>query len=400
MFTRDEQTMNHLLLVPLFSCVILLVYLAWRILNSVWLTPKRLEKLLRAQGLRGNSYKFLYGDFKELVSMMEESLSKPISLSDDIAPRVLAFLIKTINKYGKSCFVWLGPVPAVIILDPEHVKQIFHKTALYGKNRFHPLGKYLLQGLVDAEGDKWSKHRKLINPAFHQEKLKQMVPAFHLCASHMLSKWEESISQNDGSCERDVWTDLKVLASDALSRTVFGTSNYEEGRRIFELQTEQTDLVMTAVKSFYFPGSRFLPTKRLRRIREIEREILTIVGGMVDKRVKAMKAGEPTNDDLLNVLLKSNLSEIEIQGDQSFGMSIEEVMQECKLFYFAGHETTSTLLVWTLVLLSKHQDWQSRAREEVLRVFGSNEPNFEGLNHLKIVRVNFSMHFYFCFFFL
>ncbi|CAI9089138.1 OLC1v1023648C1 [Oldenlandia corymbosa var. corymbosa] len=297
-------------------------------------------------------------------------------------------MIKNIKKYGKNCFMWFGPNPAVIILDPEHVREIFQKYTLYGKNFFHPLGKYLLQGLVATEGDKWAKHRKLINPAFHQEKLKLMLPAFHLCASDMLSKWEESVTQN-GSCERDVWPDLQTLTTDAISRTAFG-SNHEKGRKMFELQTEQADLVMKAVRSFYFPGSSFLPTKRMRRIKGIQREVYATVGEMIDKRVKAMKAGEATNDDLLNILLKSNLQEIELRGDKSFGMSIEDVIEECKLFYFAGQETTSSLLVWTLVLLSRHQEWQLRAREEVFQVFGRNDPNFEGLNHLKILTMIFN----------
>ena len=124
-------------------------------------------------------------------------------------------------------------------------------------------------------------------------------------------------------------------------------------------------------------------------MKQNRKEVNELLWGIIDKREKAMKAGETLNDDLLGMLLESNFKEIQEHGnDKNVGMSIKDVIDECKIFYFAGQETTSVLLLWTMVLLSKHPNWQARAREEVLHVFGNNKPEGDGLNHLKIVSIN------------
>ncbi|CAI9303040.1 unnamed protein product [Lactuca saligna] len=92
--------------------------------------------------------------------------------------------------------------------------------------------------------------------------------------------------------------------------------------------------------------------------------------------------GEICYDDLLGILLESNSKKIK-EGE--VGMSMDEVIEECKLFYIAGSETTSNLIVWTMVCLSLHQEWQIKARQEILQVFGTGELHFEGLKHLKII---------------
>uniref|UniRef100_A0A0A9TEH6 Uncharacterized protein n=1 Tax=Arundo donax TaxID=35708 RepID=A0A0A9TEH6_ARUDO len=130
-----------------------------------------------------------------------------------------------------------------------------------------------------------------------------------------------------------------------------------------------------------------LPTKNNRRMRQINKEVNSILRELIGKRIKAMKEGESTNDDLLGLLLESNMEHTDENGQSSLGMTIEDVIEECKLFYFAGMETASVLLTWTMVLLSMHPEWQDRAREEVIDLFGKNKPEYEGLSRLKIVTI-------------
>ncbi|XP_027341296.1 cytochrome P450 716A67-like isoform X1 [Abrus precatorius] len=356
----------------------------WKVLNWLWLRPKRLERLLREQGLQGNSYRLLVGDSKEFLKTRQESMSKPMSLSDDLVPRVFAFVYQSVNKYGKNSFIWLGPSPRVTITDPEVIKDVFNKINEFTKPTTSPLIRFLAPGLVSHEGEKWIKHRKIINPAFKLENLKNMLPLFIQCCNDLISKWEGMLS-SDGSCETDVWPSLQNLSCDVISRTAFGSS-YEEGRQIFQLLKEQVDLTMKVILRVYIPGWRLLPTPTHRRMKKINRDIKAKLIDMINKREKALKAGEATKNNLLDILLESNHKEIQEHGNnKNVGMNLEDVIEECKLFYFAGQETTSVWLVWTIILLCRYPDWQERAREEVMQVFGNQKPDFDGLSHLKIV---------------
>uniref|UniRef100_A0A6N2KLN2 Cytochrome P450 n=1 Tax=Salix viminalis TaxID=40686 RepID=A0A6N2KLN2_SALVM len=358
---------------------------AWGVLNWVWFRPTRVERCLRQQGFAGKPYRFLVGDWKENTDMLKETRTKPIGLSDAILPRVMPFLHQLVKDYGKNSFMWIGSKPRVNIMNPDQIRDVFMKINEYQKPS-HPQLKLLTCGLVSHEGEKWAKHRKIINPAFHQERLKLMIPAFYESCSEMINKWEKVVSVDDRPCELDVWPYLQSLSCDAISRTSFG-SNYKEGKRIFDLIKKQTDLTFHVIlRAIIIPGYRFLPIQSNRRLKAIDKEIKASLKALINKREKAMSAGEDTKNDLLDLLLESNLSEIKAHGNtKSVGMSSEDVVEECKIFYFAGQETTSVLLTWTMILLAQYPDWQARAREEVAQVFGNKKPDFDGLNHLKVV---------------
>ncbi|XP_073127021.1 cytochrome P450 CYP72A219-like [Henckelia pumila] len=357
---------------------------AVKLLNWVWFGPRKLEKILREQGLNGNPYRFVLGDLKELINVTTEEQSRSIALSDDVVPHIIPYYWKIFKKFGSNSFVWFGPWPRLNVTDPELIMEILRKPEVFQKPVTDSVtGKILTGGIVFLEGQKWSLHRKIINPAFHLEKLKKMVPAMGLSCTSMLEKWESMVScTNEGSCEIDVWPYIEDLTGDVISRTAFGSS-YEEGKRIFHLHRDKLELTLNLLKSSFIPGWKYLPTKTNKRVIDISREMRSLLEGIIKKRVEAIEMGEAiVGDDFLGVLMESNSQE---NGNNNRGMSIEDVIEECKLFYFAGSETTSCLLVWTIVLLCQFQEWQNLARDEVLGVFGNSEPHFEGLNQLKVV---------------
>ncbi|PWA33840.1 cytochrome P450 [Artemisia annua] len=178
----------------------------------------------------------------------------------------------------------------------------------------------------------------------------------------------------------DVQPYIDDFTSDVISRNAFGSS-YEQGRRIYQLQKEQAMLTCQVLQSVYFPGRRFLPTKKNKRMKEIDTELKSILSKVMEKKERVMLSRESGNhEDLLSLLLKSTMT---TNGNP--GMSVDEAIEDCKSLYFAGQESSSNLLVWTMILLSQHQTWQTKAREDVHQVFGQNKPNYEGLSRLKVV---------------
>lgn len=128
--------------------------------------------------------------------------------------------------------------------------------------------------------------------------------------------------------------------------------------------------------------NRYIPSKKNKRRTKIHKEVTESLKAVIKKKMSAIRNGESGADDLLGILL---------QYSKSSEMTIDEVAEKCKLFYFAGQETTANLLTWTMIVLAMHPRWQEKAREEILSICGKSMPSFENLNRLKIVSISLSL---------
>ncbi|CAM0908254.1 unnamed protein product [Alopecurus aequalis] len=370
-----------------WSLSILLLVLLLRLLHRFWLRPRRLERVLRAQGLRGRPYRLLSSDG---ASATDDCGRRKIALRlrcHDIVPFVVPLLHDAVREHGGTCISsWIGPMPKVTIADASLAREVMSgKSGHFVKlRRFPALSRLLAAGLPTHEGEKWARHRRIVSPAFGLEKLKLMLPAFSSCCQDLLARWTESLD-SEGWAEVDVCPEFQSLTADATLRTAFGSCSYLEGRRILELQAEQSHRISATARMMLFPGYLSLPTKNNRRMRTIDREIESILQGLIGKRMQAMREGESTKDDLLGLMLEANMRENDGNIPSVTGMTIKEVIEECKMFYNAVSTTPSTLLTWTMVLLSMHPEWQDRAREEVLGLFGKNQPEYNSFSRLRTV---------------
>ncbi|XP_059069037.1 cytochrome P450 CYP72A616-like isoform X2 [Cryptomeria japonica] len=280
-----------------------------------------------------------------------------------------------------------GPNAMLVVPHPELIKEILStKFGNYPKPPANPLGRQLLgKGLVGLKGEKWAQHRRIINPAFHMDLLKGMIPTIVKSGANMLDGWSKLILS--GASEIDVQKEFHDLTADVISRTAFGSS-FTEGKHIFEMQTKQTILAVDARRSVYIPGFRFLPTAKNRQRWIVEKEIRRSLRQIIDARERTditEKSGG-YGADLLGLMMSESKEQGRVNVKSNGSLSTEEIIDECKTFYLAGHETTSVLLTWSIILLGIHQDWQERGRREVMEVCGKNTyPDADSLSRLKTV---------------
>lgn len=80
-----------------------LITYAVKLLNLLWLRPRKLEKLLRNQSLNGNPYRPFLGDAKDYAAAMKAEQLRSIQLSDDILPHIFGYFHTILKQYGKCC---------------------------------------------------------------------------------------------------------------------------------------------------------------------------------------------------------------------------------------------------------------------------------------------------------
>lgn len=197
--------------------------------------------------------------------------------------------------------------------------------------------------------------------------------------NQMIDRWIAQI--NSGNPEIDVEREVVETAGEIIAKTSFGM----KGKNAKEVSEKLRALQMTLFKTTRYVGVPFgkcFNVKKTLEAKKLGKEIDKLLLSVITSRMKSIK--RQTQEDLLGLLLQGNNNH---QDDGKLGKTFttRDLLDECKTFFFAGHETTALAISWTLFLLAMHEDWQIQLRDEIREVVGDKELDINVLAGLRKV---------------
>jgi cytochrome P450 len=293
-----------------------------------------------------------FGNLREVLSLRRDPLT---------------FLRRLAREYGPVSQFRVGRLSFYLFTSPEAVREILvtHHDRMH-KGRALQRAKVLLgDGLLTSEDELHKRQRRLVNPAFHRERLpgyaREMIAAAGLTAA----------SWRDGA-RVDMAKEMMGLTLDVVGRTLFSTDLRSQASEIGQAMHDIMSLMNRLISPFasllnYVP----LPgTYRYWRARfHLEHAVTTMIG---ERRASGRDHG-----DLLSMLL---LARDEEGGP---GMTDQQVRDESMTIFLAGHETTANALTWTWYLLAQHPEVEANLHAELATALAGRPPTFEDYRKLE-----------------
>jgi cytochrome P450 len=277
----------------------------------------------------------------------------------------LGFLSKATRQYGDLVYFKVARQHMYVVNHPDYVREILvANQGNFIKSRALQRAKILLgEGLLTSEGQHHLRQRRLVQPAFHRERLAGYAAAMSECAVRWRERWTAGSAL-------DISTEMPHLTLSVVARTLFSADVQSEASDIGEAMTS----VLQMFRLLLLPFSEYLdklPLPAIRRFEKARSRLDATIYGLIRER---RNSGQDTGDLLSMLLLAQD------EGDE---MSDEQVRDEALTLFLAGHETTANALTWTWYLLSQHPDVERRLHEEIDTVLAGRAPELADVPQLR-----------------
>jgi cytochrome P450 len=278
----------------------------------------------------------------------------------------LAFYASCAHDYGDVVPTRFGPLGALLIYHPDAIEEVlvtrsrdFVKSP--GARLLRPL---LGQGLLLSEGSAWLRQRRLVQPAFHRQRLAGYGEIMTAYTERRLVDWKDSPVV-------DVHAEMMALTLEIVAKTLFDADVSDQTGAVGHAANVLAEHFGARLRSF-----RLLPhwaptPANLRSAQAIRR-----LDQVIYRMIAARRSSGEDRGDLLSIFLHAQ------DADHGTRMTDRQVRDVAMTLFMAGHETTAVALSWTWYLLAQHPEVEARLAEELRAVLGGRAPVMADLPRL------------------
>jgi cytochrome P450 len=287
----------------------------------------------------------------------------------------LGFVLRMAQEYGPVARMRLGGVVLNMVNHPEGVQRILQENNHnYIKgDYFEPIRQVGGDGLFTSEGAHWLRQRRLMQPAFHRQRIASFGELMVRQTERMLERWEDAAFSGQALDISHEFTDLTMRI---IAEAMFSAQIEEDVRAVSEaISLLLADMNFRFQVPFY-PRIMGLPTPRNLQARRA----LNVIDEVIYRIIRQRRHEQAHENDLLDMLMHAR--------DEETGeaMSEKHLRDEVVTIFVAGHETTAVLLTWLFHILGNEPEWEATLADEVCMTLGERRPDFADLANFPILR--------------
>ncbi|MBB4904422.1 cytochrome P450 [Actinophytocola algeriensis] len=256
-----------------------------------------------------------------------------------------------LRAHGDVVRVYLGMLPMYFVTTPELTHRVLvADSASFGKgamfDKFRP---FVGNGLVNSGGPFHLRQRRLVQPAFHHERIARYAEKMEIAVSRLSESWRPGE-------QREINEDMQALAVTIVGEALFGT---EFGRTaIGEARYSIPIVIRHGMVRALSPA--FVGPLLVRGNRQFDRAVRRM-RAVVGKVITDWRATGADRGDLLSMLLMARDEDGEPMTDQ-------QAYDEVVTLLSAGIETSALALAWLFHEIARHPEVERRVHEEIDQV--------------------------------
>jgi len=255
------------------------------------------------------------------------------------------FLRSATARYGHVVAFALPWRSYVFVNEPALIKEILvTQQHAFSKSLGTRVLRLLLgEGLLTSENPLHRQMRRIVQPAFHRERIAEYAQIMERDATEFAQRIE-------ADRPFDAHRAMTELTLRIATETLFGSDESESSEAV----AEALRLMMNEFPAMLTPLGALrqrLPLRNTRRFWRARSMLDAIIYGLIARR----RRDGSDRSDALSLLLAARDSET------GYTPADEQVRDEIMTLFMAGHETTANLLTWTLYLLAQDAAVERRA---------------------------------------